>query len=54
MANWEQERRKVWGLILELKQRIKQLEESARKEGAEQPPEVAGAERRALMRGRGP
>jgi hypothetical protein len=56
MANWEQERRRVWGIIIELKHRIKMLEEQncKRKEGMEQPPEVAGAERMALMRGRGP
>jgi len=45
MATWDEERRKIWGLLLELKQKVKLLEGkiSERKEGQEQPPKAAGA-----------
>lgn len=45
--SWENERRKVWGLLLELKRKIKELEnkntgkvEASR---TEEPPSAAGA-----------
>jgi len=46
--SWEKERRKVWGLILDLKRKVKELEanNSGKKfegEHTEEPPSAAGA-----------
>lgn len=45
MAAWEEERRKVWGLLLDLKRKIKELEREKHRweQGAEQPAKQAGA-----------
>lgn len=45
--SWEQERRKVWGLLLELKRKVKELENtrpgSVGTKQTEEPPAAAGA-----------
>lgn len=45
MPKWEDERRKVWGLILELKDRVKELEKdkAANTKSTEQPAKRAEA-----------
>jgi hypothetical protein len=56
MANWDNERRVIWRLIMDLRDRIIRLEKisSERKEGSEQPLEAAGAEAKGLDVGGGP
>jgi len=45
MPKWEEERRKVWGLLLDLKRKLNEIEKDSleRKENLEQPAKRAEA-----------
>ncbi len=43
MLSWEEERRKIWGLLIELKKKIKKLESVKQISNAEQPAKQAEA-----------